>query len=423
VTSEHQLRDNFRRLQTAFKAHYPKTKILYANKANANLAVRRILTDEGAGGDCFGVNELRMSLESGVPPSGLVLNGSNKQREELELAIRAGAAINVDHPTEFSLIATLARRLDTCARINLRVLPFSYAEPSLLEPRLARIATDKSHDKWGMDRATVLDLVPRVLAEPRVSFEGLHMHVSRLGPDTSHFRLATQLVLDCLVELKTRFGWLPSVLDMGGGFAHDRDPESGRPPGDHVVATPEDYADAVAGTLAAGLLKHGLSEPTLMVEPGRRLTANASVILTRVGIVKQLSENTETWVNVDASTNHCLRATSLASYHYQIVHATRGRDPIAIVANVTGPNCTPDVIGAGRPLPATEPGDLLSILDVGAYAETFANQFNLLPRPASVLVSGGLVDVIRRRETFDDLVALQQVPSRLQRAEAPATPS
>jgi diaminopimelate decarboxylase len=189
------------------------------------------------------------------------------------------------------------------------------------------------------------------------------------------------------------------------------------------VASPEEYAEAVAGTLRAGLAKHDLGEPTLMVEPGRRLAANASVILTRVGIVKQLSNSTDTWVNVDVSTNHCLRATSLASYYYQIVHATRGRDPIGLVANVTGPNCTPDIIGHGRSLPLTEPGDLLAILDVGAYAEVFANQFNLLPRPASVLVSGAQADVIRRRETFDDLVGLQQVPARLERPEPSALPS
>jgi diaminopimelate decarboxylase len=131
-----------------------------------------------------------------------------------------------------------------------------------------------------------------------------------------------------------------------------------------------------------------------------------------VGSLKKLPSSDVTWVNVDASTNHCLR-TSLQGYRYEIVHATRGDEPARMIANVTGPTCTIDLIAEKRPLQTVQPGDLLAVLDVGGYAEVLANQFNLIPRPASVLVCGDRVDVVRRRETLTDLFTAQVVPARL----------
>jgi len=163
VTSEAQIRANVRRLREAFEARWPRVTLLFATKSNANLAVRRVLVDEGVGGDCFGLGELMLSLQAGVAPELLVLNGSNKQPEELCAAIEAGVTINVDDPSELRLVADLAEELDRQADVCLRVLPFSYADPATLERELAAIAADTSHDKWGMDRQTVLALVPRAL--------------------------------------------------------------------------------------------------------------------------------------------------------------------------------------------------------------------------------------------------------------------
>lgn len=412
VTSESQVRDNYRQLHAAFASRYPRVTILYANKANNNLAVRRILTKLGAGGDCFGPGELTLSVMSGVRPELLVLNGSNKGPDELRTAIEIGATINVDDPVELDRIVELVTEGGSHARINLRVLPFSYADPSALRPDLAEIAADRSHDKWGMDRMTVLELIPRALGHPRIELRGLHMHVSRLRSTTEHFELACRLIVDCMAEIRDRFGWQAELLDIGGGFAHERDPESGRPAGDHRVATPEEYAAAVVTSLRTALAERGLDEPHLYLEPGRRLVSNATVLLTRVGIIKALPSSSLTWVNVDASTSHCLR-TNLQGYYYEIVHATRGTAEPTVVANITGPTCTLDLLGEARPFPEIMSGDLLAVLDVGGYAEVFGTQFNMIPRPASVLVNGTVAEVIRRRETVQDLLATQFVPLRL----------
>jgi diaminopimelate decarboxylase len=412
ATSEGQIRANVRRLRGAFEARWERVTLLFATKSNANLAVRRILLEEGVGGDCFGLGELELSLLAGVPGDQLVLNGSNKQADELRKAISAGVTVNVDDPTELDLVASIAGELDEIANVCFRVLPFSYADPAALSADLASIARDRSHDKWGMDRPTILHTLPRALAERRVHLRGLHLHVSRLRATPEHFALAAQLIASCIAELRDRFDWQPELLDFGGGFPHERDPESGEPAGSHPVGAPEEYAETVTSTLRQALNEHSLREPHLLLEPGRRLVSNATVLLTRVGVIKQLPTGVATWVNVDASTNHCLRA-SLQNYYYEIVHATRAFDVATAGVNVVGPTCVVDLIGKDRVLPPLSPGDLLGILDVGGYAEVLANQFNMVPRPAHVLIAGDRAELIRRRETIEDLLAPQLMPSRL----------
>lgn len=412
VTSENQIRHNYRRFHRAFADRYPMVTVLFANKANSNLAVRRILSDEGAGGDCFGVGELSVSLMGGVPPEKLVMNGANKTLEEITAAVQVGVAINIDHPEELERVNEVAGQLGRNATINLRVLPFSYADVSALSEDLASIARDHSHDKWGMDRPTVLEVALRALALPNVTLKGLHCHLSRLRSTTEHFQLAVGLMVRCIAELKDRLGWEAETLDLGGGYAHTRDPEGRAAVGGRVVATPEDYADVIITALRDGLAAHGLREPHLYLEPGRQIVSNSTVLLGRVGVVKKLPTSDVTWVHLDAGTNHCLRAT-LAGYHYQIINASRAGAADEIRANVTGPTCTIDMIGEQRPLPRTQRGDLIAVLDTGGYAEVVSMQFNTLARPATVLVNGSDVDIIRRRETIQDILATQLVPPRL----------
>ena len=130
-----------------------------------------------------------------------------------------------------------------------------------------------------------------------------------------------------------------------------------------------------------------------------------------MGVVKRLPTGSTTWANVDASTNHC-PLIPLQGYYYEIVHATKGREAGDSEVSVVGPTCVIDLLGE-RPLPALAEGDLLAVLDVGGYAEVLSNQFNLLPRPATVLVADDSCELIRRRETLDDILATQVVPSRL----------
>ena len=184
--------------------------------------------------------------------------------------------VNVDDRSELETIARIAEQLGRPADICLRVLPFSYADPAALEPELAAIAADTSHDKWGMDRETILEVVPEALDSTWLRLRGLHLHVSRIRATPEAFELASQLIATCIAELHDRFGWQPELLDFGGGYPHERDPESGAPSGSHTVGTPGrvrggDHVDAADGARRAARSQ----EPHLLLEPGRRLVSNA----------------------------------------------------------------------------------------------------------------------------------------------------
>jgi diaminopimelate decarboxylase len=415
ITSEAMIRHNFRELHRAFASRHDDVTILYANKANNNLAVRHILTSEGAGGDCFGLGELSFALDCGVPAEKVALNGANKALPEIQLAIGSGVTINVDHITELAKVAQAAQESGNIAFVNLRILPFSFADLTELSGDLAFIARDTSHDKWGMDRSALIEAVAFALSSSHLKLRGLHMHVSRITATAAPFALASQLLAQCAADLSETFGWTPEVLDIGGGYAHSRDPEGGAEAGSHIVASADEYAEAVVTTLRREFAAKGLRLPKLWLEPGRYLVSNSTILVTRVGLVKPARDDGLSWVYVDASTNHCLRAP-LQNYHYQISNVRDRQDSATMLANVTGPTCTMDLIAEHRLMQTVEAGDLMAVWDVGGYAEVMATQFNLIPRPPTVLVSGDRADIIRRREEHSDLMRTQRLPERFQSA-------
>ena len=200
---------------------------------------------------------------------------------------------------------------------------------------------------------------------------------------------------------------------MGGGLAWGR-PEGHGPDGnDHSAPDYTAYADAIGGTLRTELERHGLGEPTLMIEPGRALASNIGVLLTRVGVVKR-TQGFKTWVNVDASQNH-LPNILTANWYYHAVAADAADAPASQLSevDVVGPLCTFDLMGGARALPPLRRGDVLAFLDCGAYAETKAATFNAQPRPATVLVSGARADVITERETLREVIGRYRIPAHL----------
>ena len=173
-----------------------------------------------------------------------------------------------------------------------------------------------------MDRETILEAVPEALESAWLRLRGLHLHVSRIRATPEAFELASRLIAVCIAELHDSFGWQPDLLDFGGGYPHERDPESGAPSGSHPVGTPTSTRRR-SPRRCGRRSRTARCEPHLLLEPGRRLVSNATVLLTRVGVVKRLPTGDTTWVNVDASTNHCPRVP-LQGYYYEIVHATKG---------------------------------------------------------------------------------------------------
>jgi diaminopimelate decarboxylase len=420
VLSENQIRHNYRTFHAAFAQRYPEVITAYGSKANNSLAVRHLLTEEGAGAECFGPGELQISLSAGVEPGKIVLNGSNKAQPELQSALLAGANINVDNLEELELIAALAPTLATEARVNVRIKPplhdleteivhdYRYSPPEISIGRWAR------EHKFGMDLAAAVEACRRALRMPNVRLVGIHYHLKGQTPYPHYFRVMAREVMKFVVEVHRELGWTPEQLDLGGGFSYGRSEGYGPGGRDREVPPIEAYASAITEELLDASRQLGIRPPTLILEPGRIIVASAGLLLSRVGSVKA-SPGVRKWVHVDASTNHLMRIRT-SRWHYHILLANRAAAPAEEVVDVVGPLCdAADILGHGRNLPKTARGDLIAVLDTGAYTEVTGCHFNTYPMPATVLVCGAEADVVTERETIADVLARHRVPDRLKR--------
>jgi diaminopimelate decarboxylase len=198
------------------------------------------------------------------------------------------------------------------------------------------------------------------------------------------------------------------MIDLGGGWPRQREPESREPAMN--PATIETYAEAACGALLSALAPEGRPVPALWIEPGRYLVGNGVLLLASVGAIKR--DAGRVWVHIDASTNNLMRIDTSRAWHH-VLPANRMDDPFADIADVVGGTCIPSIVGAGRRLPHLAAGDVLAVLDAGMYAEAISNQFNGIPRPATVLVGPDGVDLIKRRETIEDVFATHLIPPRL----------
>jgi diaminopimelate decarboxylase len=419
VVVEAGLRENYRRIRRAFTDRWPApVNVMYAIKCNNNLAVRAVMTGEGAGGDCFGLGELYATLAGGADPRLLVMNGSNKSFDEVAAAVALGVTVNVDSTEEVEHLRAAVRRSGRPARANLRlkIMPEDL-EAHLLEAyRTPEGAADGiRRTKWGFTTEAAAPLVAALRAIEGVTLEGYSAHVGHLSTLPAAFASVCAGLGRAVRILEQTTGFSPASLDIGGGWAQTREPSAR---GFLVNAfSIEDYARAATDALKRELGRdHDL--PALSLEPGRYITSNAQLLLASVGAIKR--DAGLVWFHVDASTNDLPRIES-GRHWYQILPASRMRAALSETVEIVGSTCFKSILGTDRRMPTLTRGDLVAILDTGMYAEVFGNQFNGIPRPATVMVADGTVEVIKRRETIADVFATHRVPPRLA-AQAPRHP-
>lgn len=415
VVSENQLRHNYRRFRDAFRAHHPQTEILFANKCNNSLAIRHVMNQEGAGGDCFGVQELYLSLLSGCDPRKLVLNGSNKSAAEVEMAVANGVMINLDALDELDLVNATAERMGRDVDVGIRVKLTLDALQTRFGAQLhgsGSLADQARAHKWGMTPEETVAMVRRIGAEmPRLRFRELSYHLGRLSNDVRDFAEVAREMVRWAAMLHGATGVVTEYLDLGGGWAFGR-PERTGPYGQDDENTPsfEQYAAAVCPAIADECRLTGLPLPKLKIEPGRALAACSTITVGRVGAVKR--HPTKTWVNVDCSQNHILRIFT-SHWHHHIVAANRAAEPCTEKVDVVGSLCSLDDLGLDRMLPPLARGDLVALLDTGSYAEATAANFNAELRPATVMVAGDSAEITTERERMSDVIGRFRVPARL----------
>lgn len=356
-------------------------KVCYAVKANSNLSILKLLAEAGAGFDIVSGGELFRALQAGADPAGIIFSGVGKTSQEIDYALEHRIqSFNSESEPELALIDSLAARRGIQARVALRVNPDVDASTH------PYISTGLREHKFGIHIGDAEGVYERARAHENLLLEGVSCHIGSQITD-----LAPMLeVFDKMIALvdRLRARGLPiRTLDLGGGLG------VAYKPGDRSVSICE-FIHAMCERTAG----HDLE---ILIEPGRSIVAEAGVLLTRV--LYRKSNGNRQFIIVDAAMNDLIRP-SLYHAHHEIVPLRKNAGP-SIKADVVGPVCeSGDFLARGREMPNVLPGDLLAVCTAGAYGFVAASNYNSRPRPPEILVEGAAYRVIRRRETYEDLV-------------------
>jgi diaminopimelate decarboxylase len=365
----------------------PETLLVYGSKALPNVTLLRLFAAEGFGADVSTLGELRFAQAAGVPADRLVVHGNNKSDDELRAAAEAGAGLVVlDALDEIERAAAAGVR-----RVLLRVTSGVEAETH------EAIRTSHHGSKFGLPSAQALDGIFKA-RYAGLDVAGLHVHVGSQLLDTQAARLAVEWLAGFAAECRRELDWTPSIVDVGGGLGVSHVSDEEVPP----VA---EFVGELVRRMERSWALHDLPLPRLVLEPGRSLIGRAGVTLYRVGVVKHASETT-TFVAVDGGMSDNPRP-QLYGARYTALLANRADEPAAGAYSVAGKHCEADTLIGHVELPEPRRGDLLAVPATGGYTLAMASNYNLLPRPGAVLVADGEARVIRRRETLDDLLALE----------------
>jgi diaminopimelate decarboxylase len=358
--------------------------VVYGTKAFPNVALMRVLAEEGLGADVSTLGELEFARRAGIAGERLLVHGNNKSDEELRAAAEAEALVVLDAPDEPERAAAAGVR-----RALVRVTPGVEAETH------EAIRTGHRGSKFGLDEDDALAAV-RVALAAGLDVEGVHVHVGSQLADVRAHLLAIALLSAFADRCRAELGWTPQVVDVGGGFGIRHVQAELEPPVEELVRT-------VSAALTRDWTMRGLRAPRLVVEPGRSLVGPAAFTLYSVGATKRAGDRR--YVAIDGGMSDNPRP-QLYRARYTALLANRADAEPDDVFTIAGKHCeSGDVLIDGVELPEPRRGDLLAVPATGAYTLGMASNYNGVPRPAAVLVSDGDARLIRRRETVDDLLA------------------
>ncbi|RFS84298.1 hypothetical protein D0T12_19455 [Actinomadura spongiicola] len=414
VVSASQLRHNYRSLLAALSARLPRPVIAYSMKANNNRAVIQTMGGLGAALDCSSEHELALAVSAGIPAGKVIINGNGKSRAYLTAAVRMGVwQINVDSLAEVDRIRSIARHYGVSVPCAVR-LKLSYAQLLECDPsyeRTLRVAEGKFGSSTQSGEAEAV--VRAVLSAEELEFVGLTHHAGFPGirADYSaerqlmHQTLCAREIVEFARLLRRELGFTVPRINLGGGLRSGRSvylstPGNGDDGEFRALPSPEEYAEAIADGVAE------LDwEPIVQFETGGFQVANAVLLLARVQDVKDVTRPGERrYVTVDCAMT-MFTGRGLARVGFPVIAVGRRPDAPAhpVPVELVGPTCAYDSIAEDIMLPDLAEGDLVALLNHGAYCEVLSTQFNAFPRPAVVYLDRGRVTVARRRETLADV--------------------
>ncbi len=401
VMDEMHLRQQCQQYRQSFAERLPAATICFASKALTTTAICRIAEQEGLSLEVSSAGELYTAIQAGFPPERIILHGSFKLDQELQMALDVGVArVVVDSMSELHRLAEMAHSAGTQAKICLRVVPgikpqaHSYVQTGQIDTKFGlHIGTGAAAE--GVRMATELS---------GVALQGLHCHIGSQMFELDSFVRAAEVMIEFMTRMRDECGITLAELDLGGGLGIAYTSEDAPP------SIPE-LADVIAGAVQQATARYNYPVPEIIVEPGRSIVGTAGLTLYRVGPVKEIP-GVRTYVAVDGGLSDNPRP-ALYGAEYTAVVANRADEARTMPVRLVGRHCESDTLIEEVALAPVQEGDIVAVFSTGAYNYSMASNYNRFSRPAMVLVRDGQADVIVRRESLDDLVRQDVLPERL----------
>ena len=379
--------------------------VCYASKAFSTKAIYAVCESEGLGADVVSGCELKTALEGGMQSEKIYFHGNNKTPFELEFALKTGVhAIVIDSFYEIELLDNLCETLNTKAKALVRVNPGIDAHTHHF------VQTTRVDSKFGFSIAdgTAKDAIQAITKTNNVEFIGLHCHVGSQIFELDPFKLAVEKMTDFIVKLNDD-GILVKELNMGGGYGVTYTDED-RP------LLPCQYVEAIVDKLNECIAEKGIAKPRLILEPGRSLVGEAGITLYTVGAIKDI-KGVKKYLSVDGGMFDNPRY-ALYEAKYEAVLANRANEEKTELVTIAGKCCeSGDMLVVDTMLPKANSGDILAVLTTGAYNYSMASNYNRNPIPPVVFVKDGKVEYAVRPQTYDDIIARDEIPSWLKESK------
>lgn len=402
LMSEEIIRDRCREIQSDFLEKYTNTKAVYASKAFLTLAMCKIIESEGLGLDVVSGGELYLAIKAEFPLDKVLFHGNNKSYAELEMAIKSGVGrIVVDNLEEIDIINQICKKEDKHIKTLIRIAP------GVAGKTHKYISTGQKDSKFGipLEEDTINSAVKKSMDSEYIELMGFHFHIGSNLFDNDSYVEAIDHVLDIYNDLKDKFGFIGKELNTGGGFG--------------IYYTEKDdvkplrfFTDTIMETVEKICKRLDLQLPTVIIEPGRWIVGEAGMTLYTIGTIKEI-KGVRTYVSIDGGLPDNPRP-ALYGAKYEAVVANKFENEIKQTVTIAGKCCeTGDILIWDLDVPEVERGDILAVKSTGAYNHSMASNYNKIEKPAVILLSKEGDNIIVKRESYDDLIKNEIVPSYL----------
>lgn len=391
-----QIRNQIRAFKKVFEEEQVNYAVSYASKAFASIAMYQVANDEGAYTDVVSAGELYTAMKANFPMERVSFHGNNKSKEELEMAVKNHVGkIMIDNFYEINLLSQVLEEQDSEINVMLRITPGISAHTHEYDQ------TGQVDSKFGFDlKSGQADkALQEVLKNQRMHMLGIHAHIGSQIFELNGFEMAAAKLVDVATSWKEKYDYTAQIINVGGGFGIKYVQE------DHPLK-PEEFVKAIVKTIKDEATEHNFPIPEIDIEPGRSIVGPAGYNLYKVGSMKEIP-GLVPYVAVDGGMGDNIRP-ALYQAKYETVLANDPQRRASQEFHVAGKYCESGDILADAKLPSLKAGDILAMLDTGAYGYSMASNYNRNPRPAVVFAEDGKAQVVIRRESLEDLVHLDQ---------------